>query len=66
LFVSNSLMGQVGGLYGNTTPTQFWLLDAAISASGAIIVLLFGRAITRGLTACSSSAGVARTAEAAA
>ena len=49
LFVSNSLMGQVGGLYGRMTPTQFWMLDAGIAAIGALIVLLFGRMITRAL-----------------
>ncbi|MEO6114496.1 MAG: peptide MFS transporter [Sphingomicrobium sp.] len=49
LFVSNSLMGQVGGLYEGMTPAQFWLLDAAIAALGALIVLVFGRPLTRAL-----------------
>lgn len=51
LFISNSLMGQIGGLYENMTAAQFWLLDAAIAAAGALAVLVFGRSISRALIA---------------
>ena len=51
LFVGNSLMGQIGGLYEAMTPAEFWLLDAGIAATGAMIVLLFGRVLTRRLSA---------------
>ncbi len=33
------------------TPAQFWLLDAGIAATGAVLVLLFGRRLTRALAA---------------
>lgn len=49
LFVGNSIMGQVGGLYGTMTPTQFWMLDAGIASVGALIVLLFGRVLSSAL-----------------
>jgi POT family proton-dependent oligopeptide transporter len=52
LFVSNSIMGWVGGYYGRMTPTAFWALDAAIAATGAVLVLLFGRRLTRALSTC--------------
>ncbi len=51
LFISNSLMGQIGGLYETMSPAEFWLLDAAIAAAGTLTVLLFGRALTRALSA---------------
>ena len=49
LFVGNIIMGWVGGFYDRMTPAAFWILDAAIAGAGAIIVLIFGRAIGRGL-----------------
>ena len=49
LFVGNSIMGQVGGLYEGLGPTNFWLLDAAIAATGAIIVLIVNRPLARAL-----------------
>ena len=49
LFIGNSIMGQVGGLYEGLGPTRFWLLDAAISATGALIVLIVNRPLSRAL-----------------
>lgn len=49
LFLSNSLMGQIGGLYETMSPAQFWLLDAAIAAGGALAVVILGRTISKAL-----------------
>lgn len=52
LFVSNIVMGWVGSYYEKMTPTEFWLLNVAIAATGAMLVLLFGRRLTRALSTC--------------
>ncbi|MES2056646.1 MAG: peptide MFS transporter [Pseudomonadota bacterium] len=49
LFVGNIIMGWVGTLYERMTPGAFWLLNAGISLMGALLVLLFGRMLTRRL-----------------
>jgi POT family proton-dependent oligopeptide transporter len=49
LFASNLIIGQIGGLYSAMSPTGFWLLQAAISGGGAVLVLLLGRTLTRAL-----------------
>jgi POT family proton-dependent oligopeptide transporter len=49
LFVSNLIIGWYGGYYEPLGPTAFWLVDAAIGGTGALITLLFGRAIHRAL-----------------
>jgi POT family proton-dependent oligopeptide transporter len=51
LFVGNILMGWVGTYYEKMTPAQFWLLDAGISATGAVLILIFGRSLNRALNA---------------
>ena len=50
LFIGNSIMGQIGGLYEGLGAARFWLLDAAISAVGALLVLLFNRPLSRALS----------------
>ena len=40
LFVAFTLTGWIGGFYEKMTPTQFWLLHAAIPAVGAVLTLL--------------------------
>ncbi|QNA82794.1 peptide MFS transporter [Sphingomonas sp. So64.6b] len=50
LFIGNIIMGSVGTLYETMTPGAFWMLNAGISMIGALLVLLFGRALTRRLT----------------
>jgi POT family proton-dependent oligopeptide transporter len=52
LFIGNILMGWVGSYYEKMTPAAFWALDAAIAAMGAMLVLLFGRRLTRALSTC--------------
>jgi POT family proton-dependent oligopeptide transporter len=43
LFVSNTLIGWIGGFYEKMTPAGFWAMHAAIAAAGGLLVLLFGR-----------------------
>jgi len=45
LFVANNLIGWVGTFYAEMTPFAFWLMHAAIAATGGILVLLFGPAL---------------------
>jgi len=52
LFVSNMLMGWVGSYYEKMTPAAFWTLDAGVAAVGAVLVLIFGRSLTRALSTC--------------
>lgn len=49
LFVSNLIIGWYGGYYEPLGPTMFWLVDAAIGGTGALLILLFGRALHRAL-----------------
>src|SRR5205807_1783544 len=49
LFVSNNLIGWIGGFYEKMTPAQFWAMHAAIAASGGFLVILFGRRLSRTL-----------------
>ena len=49
LFVSNSLMGWIGTFYERMSHTEFWLLDAAIAATGALLVLALRRPLGRRL-----------------
>jgi len=49
LFVGNILMGWVGSYYERMGPAAFWALDALIAATGALLVLLFGRRLDRAL-----------------
>ena len=49
LFVGSVIMGWVGSFYDQMSPAAFWTVDAAIGASGAVLVLLFGRSLNRAL-----------------
>ena len=49
LFVSNNLIGWIGGFYEKMTPVQFWAMHAVIAARGGLLVLLFGRRLSRAL-----------------
>jgi POT family proton-dependent oligopeptide transporter len=49
LFVSNNLIGWIGGFYERMSPIAFWTMHAAIGAMGGILVMLFGRRLTRAL-----------------
>jgi POT family proton-dependent oligopeptide transporter len=47
LFVSNTVIGWIGGFYEKMTPTEFWAMHAAIAAVGGLLVMLFGRRVDR-------------------
>ena len=49
LFVSNILIGWVGGFYEKMRPIDFWVMHAAIAATGGVLVMLFGRRLARAL-----------------
>ena len=49
LFVGSVIMGWVGSFYDQMSPAAFWMLDAGIGFAGGILVLLFGRSLSRAL-----------------
>ena len=49
LFISNNVVGWIGGFYEKMTPAAFWAVHAAIAAGGGLFVLLFGRRLSRAL-----------------
>jgi POT family proton-dependent oligopeptide transporter len=49
LFISNTLIGWIGGFYEKMTPAEFWGMHAAIAAAGGFLVVLFGRRLSRAL-----------------
>jgi len=49
LFVSNNLVGWIGGFYETMGPMQFWLLHAGIAAAGGVSIMLFGPMLGRAL-----------------
>ena len=49
LFISNTLIGWIGGFYERMTPAEFWAMHAAIAAVGGLLVALFGRPLSRAL-----------------
>jgi POT family proton-dependent oligopeptide transporter len=49
LFVSNNLIGWVGGFYEKMPPAEFWTVHAAIATAGGLLVVLFGRRLNRAL-----------------
>jgi POT family proton-dependent oligopeptide transporter len=51
LFISNNLIGWIGGFYEKMSPVQFWAMHAAIAAGGGLLVVLFGRRLNRALNA---------------
>jgi POT family proton-dependent oligopeptide transporter len=51
LFVSNAIIGWLGGFYEAMSPAAFWAMHAAIGAAGALLVWLFGRRIVAALRA---------------
>jgi proton-dependent oligopeptide transporter, POT family len=57
LFVANMVIGWIGGFYAAMGPIAFWAMHAAISAGGTVLVLIFGRRLSRALDYRSSAAG---------
>jgi proton-dependent oligopeptide transporter, POT family len=51
LFISNNLIGWIGGFYEKMTPAEFWAMHAAIAAGGGLLVVLFGPRLSRALSA---------------
>lgn len=51
LFISNNLIGWIGGFYERMKPIEFWTLHAAIGAVGGILVILLGRILSRAVRA---------------
>ena len=49
LFISNNLVGWIGGFYEKIIPAEFWAMHAAIAAGGGLLVVLFGRRLSRAL-----------------
>lgn len=49
LFISNNLVGWIGGFYEKMTPAEFWAMHAAIAAGGGLLVVLLGRRLSRAL-----------------
>jgi POT family proton-dependent oligopeptide transporter len=49
LFVSNILIGWIGGYYERMSPARFWGIHVVIAAAGGLLLLLFGRRLTRAL-----------------
>ena len=49
LFIANNLIGWIGGFYERMTPVTFWAMHAAIGATGGMLVMLFGRRLSRTL-----------------
>jgi POT family proton-dependent oligopeptide transporter len=47
LFISNNLIGWLGGFYEKMSPAGFWAMHAALGAAGGLLILLSGRALGR-------------------
>jgi hypothetical protein len=47
LFISNNLIGWIGGFYEKMSPAQFWTMHAAIAIVGGVLVVIFGRRLSR-------------------
>jgi POT family proton-dependent oligopeptide transporter len=49
LFISNILIGWIGGFYEHMTPAQFWAMNAAIPAFGGLLALVLNKPLIRRL-----------------
>lgn len=47
LFLSNNIIGWLGGFYEKMKPVEFWAMHAAIGAAGGVLVMLFGPGLSR-------------------
>lgn len=49
LFVSNIIIGRIGGFYESMTPTQFWAIHAGFAGVGGVLALLLKEPLKRAL-----------------
>jgi POT family proton-dependent oligopeptide transporter len=49
LFISNNLIGWIGGFYERMGPLQFWLMHTLIGVAGCLLVTLVGHRLSREL-----------------
>ena len=49
LFISNILIGWIGGFYEHVGPTTFWAIEASIAAVGGVLALVLNKPLTRQL-----------------
>ena len=49
LFIGNNIIGTLGAQYETWGALTFWLVHAGIGAAGALLVLIFGPALSRAL-----------------
>ena len=47
LFASNMTIGRIGALYEHMTPSAFWMMNAVIAATGAVLAFVLRRPLTR-------------------
>jgi POT family proton-dependent oligopeptide transporter len=47
LFISNNIVGWIGGFYERMTPAAFWGMHVAIGVAGGLILMLLGRPLER-------------------
>jgi proton-dependent oligopeptide transporter, POT family len=55
LFVTNLLVGWIGGRYERMSPMNFWSLHAAMGVAGGLVLMAFGRGLTRALSSPSAN-----------
>lgn len=48
-FIAHTIMGWVGSYFDRMTPTQFWMMDAAIALAGALVLLALRGRLARGV-----------------
>jgi len=49
LFIGNTIIGWLGGLYEHLTPASFWAMHAAIAATGGLLAMALKRPLKRAL-----------------
>jgi len=49
LFISNTLIGWIGGFYEHVGPATFWAIEASIAAVGGVLALILNKPLTRQL-----------------
>jgi POT family proton-dependent oligopeptide transporter len=51
LFIGNLIVGRLGSLYESLGPASFWMVHAAIAATGAVLCMLLARPLGKVLAA---------------